>query len=108
MAVVVDRVAAVDVLPVVARQELVLRAGRAHGEAQGEALVQPLHLLQEHQVGGDAADRFAQRGEHEAAPRSTEAHVGIQREDVEGRHAARVCRRRPARDVMACRPRLAG
>src|SRR5690606_18015348 len=80
-------------------EELVLRFGRPVGMPARMVRMRAEHFLQEHQVGGDLADGFAQRGQHEAATRGAEAHVGIQREDVEGRHAARVCRRWPARSV---------
>ena len=66
MAVVVDRVAPVDVLPILARQEGLLRVDRAAGEAQREALVQPLHFLQEHEVRVERAQAVAQLVDHQA------------------------------------------
>src|SRR5678815_1758636 len=64
--VVVDGVAAVDVLPALAGQELVLRAGPA-AKTQRETVVQPLHLLQENKVGVERAQAVAQLMDHHAA-----------------------------------------
>src|SRR5690606_35456569 len=102
----IGRIAAVGVLgPDAVGKEFVLRFGGPVGVPACVVRVRAQDFLQEHQVGGYLADRLAQRRQHEAAPRGAEAHVGIQREDVQGRHAAQVCRPGPARYVMGPRPR---
>src|SRR5436853_589986 len=48
-------------------EKRMLRLDRAPGEAHGEALVQPLHLLQEHDVGIERLQALAQIVDHHAA-----------------------------------------
>src|SRR5260221_242009 len=64
MAVVVHGVAAVDVLPGIAGEVGLLRLDRAAGEAQGETMIQPLHLLQEDHVGFENMKSLAQYSVH--------------------------------------------
>jgi hypothetical protein len=57
----------------------VLRIDRAAGEAHREALVQPLHLLQEHQSGLERAQAVAQLVDHQAAVELRQPLVDVQR-----------------------------
>jgi hypothetical protein len=81
--VVVNRVAAVHVLPVLAGEEGVLRIDRAAGEAHGKALVEPLHLLQEHHVGVERSKAVAQLVDHHAPVEVRQALVDVERDDPE-------------------------
>ncbi len=82
VAMVVDGVAAVSMLPLAARKELVLRLGGAGGEAHRVALVQSLYFLQEHEVRIELPQAFAQFVDHHAAIEMRQSLV-----DVEGRDA---------------------
>jgi hypothetical protein len=62
---------------------------RRIGPARVALLVQGVlahHLLQEHQVGRHRTHRIAQFVQHEAPAEQVEAHVAIEREDVECGH----------------------
>jgi hypothetical protein len=83
VAMVVDRVAAVDVLPILAGDEFVLRVDRAAGVAQREALVQPLHLLQEDEVRIERAQPVAQLVDHQAPVELRQALVNVQGDDAQ-------------------------
>ena len=60
-----------------------LRIDRAAGEAQREALVQPLHLLQEHEVGVERAQAVAQLVDHQAPVELRQALVDVERDDAQ-------------------------
>ena len=83
VAVVVDRVAAVDVLPLVAGEELVLRLDGCAGEAHGEALVQALHFLQEDHVRVERAQAVAQVVDHHAPVEVRQPLVDVERDDAQ-------------------------
>src|SRR5437660_2777841 len=83
VAVVVHRVAAIDVLPRVAGEKRMLRLDRAASEAQGEALIQALHLLQEHEVGVERLQPLAQLVDHHAPVEVRQAFVDVEGEDPE-------------------------
>ena len=84
----IDRVAAVGVLrPDRVGEEFVLGFGWPVEMAAGVAGVRAQHFLQEHQVRRCGADRVAQLRQHVATIEHIEAHVGVQAEDVDCRHA---------------------
>src|SRR5947207_14153780 len=83
VAVVVDGVAAVGMLPLAVRKELVLRLGGAGGEAHGVALVQSLHFLQEHEVRIELPQAFAQLVAHHAAIEMRQSLVDIEGDDAQ-------------------------
>src|SRR5687768_15727917 len=83
MPVVVDGVFPVHVLPALAGEELVLSDRRAGGKAQREALVQPLHLLQEYDVRVERAEALAQLVDHHAPVESGQALVDVERDDTD-------------------------
>ena len=111
VAMVVDRVLTVDVLPLVAGDERVLRVDRAAGEAHGEALVQPLHFLQEHHVGLERAQAVAQLVDHQAAVELRQPLVDVEGDDAQlvahGSSSKRRSSKSPASKgwrPMLCRP----
>src|SRR2546427_46354 len=83
MAVIVDRVAAIDVLPPIAGKEGVLWLDRRTGEAHRKALVQPLHLLQEDDVGIERLQALAQVVDHHAPVEMRQALVDVEGEDLQ-------------------------
>ena len=83
VAVIVDGVAAVDMLPAIAGEEGVLRLFRVRGEAQREALVEPLHFLQKHEVRVEDAQPVAQVMQHHAAVEVRQALMDIERDDAQ-------------------------
>src|SRR5207302_9339913 len=120
VAMVVDCVAAVSMLPLAARKELVLRLGGAGGEAHRVALVQSLHFLQEHEVRIELAQAIAQFVDHHAAIEMRQSLVDVESRDAQalGRHPGPPrsrWRRRSSRSAsskyrlptraLACRPR---
>jgi hypothetical protein len=85
--VVVDGVAAVDRLPAVAGQEVVLRLDRAGAEAQREALVEALHLLQEHHIRIERGQAVAQLVNHHAAIEVRQPLMNVESDDPKPIHA---------------------
>src|SRR5882724_2859458 len=83
VAVVVDRVAAVDVLPAVSGEERVLRLDGRAGETQREALVEPLHFLEEDDVGVEGLEPLAQVVDHHAPVEVRQALMDVERDDLE-------------------------
>jgi len=78
MAVLVDAIAPVGVLPALLGEELVLRGAWPALEAQREAVVDRLHFLQEDEVGVELAQALAQLVDHHAAVERRQALVDVE------------------------------
>src|SRR5258706_2330065 len=83
MTVVVHRVAPIDVLPGVAGEKRMLRLDRRAGEAQGEAPVQALHFLQEHEIRIEQLQALAQLMDHHAPVEVRQPFVDVERDNPE-------------------------
>ena len=84
--VIVDGVAAVHMLPVLAGKKLVLRFGRAGGKAQRVAMIESLHFLQEHDIRIERAQPVAQLVDHHPAVEMRQALVDIERHHAQAGH----------------------
>src|SRR5688572_30352564 len=107
---IVDRVAAVHMLPVGSGEKFVLRVDRTTGEAQREALVQPLYLLQENEIGVERAQAVAQLVDHEPTVELRQPFVDVERDDAQAVlfHRSSSKRRSITSASSKCRPGAVG
>src|SRR5205814_4364123 len=102
--VVVYGVAAVCVLQLAVRKDIVWRRVSTGGEGSGIALVKSLHLLQEHDVRIELPQAFAQLVDHNAAIEMRQSLVDVEGDDAQApgqRHFGAPAARRSISATMA-------